>query len=41
MRLEDVQEHDNTDEIQMAQDMVQYQDTVKNLHGSTGSGKLY
>jgi aromatic ring-opening dioxygenase catalytic subunit (LigB family) len=29
MRLEEVQEHDNTDGIQMAQDMVQYQNTVK------------
>jgi hypothetical protein len=40
MRLEEVQEYENTGGIQPAQDMVQYRDTVKNPEGSTRSGKL-
>jgi hypothetical protein len=33
MRLEEVQEHDNTDGIQLAHEMVQYRDTIKNPTG--------
>jgi hypothetical protein len=33
--------HDNTEGIQLAQDMVKYRDTVINPKGSTRSGELY
>jgi hypothetical protein len=33
MRFEEIQEHDNTDGIQLTQDMIQYRDTVKKPTG--------
>jgi len=33
MRLEEIQEHDKTDGIQLAQNIVQYRDTVRKPTG--------